>query len=219
MPGGGALRLIAHPHLERGGFHLDRFDAFLDGELIVTSRQPLLNGARALLARGFDPDAMLTMRHAGRAYDSFHPKPLREWARWTITERDRRGLQRIGWRPFADASGSHAVASSRGENGLAEGEAAETSRRRSRYGPGTSKGTIGQGQAVSSLARLETAPRELAIAGRADCSTRDGSPDGDDASARANLCPPATALPGSSMWEGKRRGAGAASRARTGFNS
>ena len=61
------LRLIAHPHLERGGYHLDRFDACLDGELITTSRQPLLDGARALLARGFDPDVMLTIRLASSA--------------------------------------------------------------------------------------------------------------------------------------------------------
>jgi hypothetical protein len=116
------LRLIAHPHLERGGYHLDRFDACLDGELITTSRQPLLDGARALLARGFDPDAMLTIRLASSAADSFRPKPIREWARWTITERDRGGLQRTTWRPFADARGSHAVASPPGRNGLAEGE-------------------------------------------------------------------------------------------------
>jgi hypothetical protein len=136
------LRLIVRPHLERGGFHLDRFDACLDGELITTSRQPLLDGARALLARGFDPDAMLTIRLASSPADSFRPKP--EWARWTITERERGGLQRTTWRPFADARGSHAVASPPGKNGLAEGEAAGTSRRRSRHGPRTRKGMIGE---------------------------------------------------------------------------
>jgi hypothetical protein len=142
------LRLIAHPHLERGGYHLDRFDACLGGELITTSRQPLLDGARALLARGFNPDAMLTIQLASSAADSFRPKPIREWARWTITERDRDGLRRERWRS----------------------------------------------------------------PGNAASSTRDGSPDGDDTSSRGNLCQPAAALPHSSMWEAKRRRAGAGSR-------
>jgi hypothetical protein len=70
---GAVLRLIVCPHLERGGFHVDRFDAYLDGELIVTSRQPLLDGARRLLQRGFDPEALLTMRMHNRPYDSFPP--------------------------------------------------------------------------------------------------------------------------------------------------
>ena len=142
------LRLIAHPHLERGGYHLDRFDACLDGELITTSRQPLLDGARALLARGFDPDAMLTIRLASSAADSFRPKPIREWARWTITERDRDGLRRERWRS----------------------------------------------------------------PGNAASSTRDAHQTATTPHRGENLCQPATALPDSSMWEAKRRRAGAGSR-------
>ena len=116
------LRLIAHPHRERGGYHLDRFDACLGGELITTSRQPLLDGARALLARGFDPDAMLTIRLGSSAADSFRPKPIREWACWIITERDRDGLRRERWRSPGNAASStrdaHQTATTprRGEN-------------------------------------------------------------------------------------------------------
>jgi hypothetical protein len=58
------------------------------------SRQPLLDGARRRLERGFDPEALLTMRMHDRPYDTLDPKPIREWAKLTIAERDRRGLQR-----------------------------------------------------------------------------------------------------------------------------
>jgi hypothetical protein len=115
------LRLIVRPHLERGGFHIDRFDADLGSEVIVTSRQPLLDGARALLARGFDPEAMLTMRTDNRAYDSFDPKPIGEWAKWTIAELDRRGLRRRRWRPLEGAVSSHPVDARSGDEGLAVG--------------------------------------------------------------------------------------------------
>jgi hypothetical protein len=50
------LTLIVAPHVERAGYHLDRFDARRAGDLIVTSRQPLLDGARTLLRSGYDPD-------------------------------------------------------------------------------------------------------------------------------------------------------------------
>jgi hypothetical protein len=58
--------LELRPHLERGGYHLDRFAAHLGGELVYIGRQPLYDGARALLERGHDPEALLTIRHAGR---------------------------------------------------------------------------------------------------------------------------------------------------------
>jgi hypothetical protein len=115
------LRLIVRPHLERGGLHIDRFDGYLDGELIVTSRQPLLDGARRLLERGFDPEALLTMRMHDRPYDSFHPKPIGEWAKWTIAELDCRGLRRKRWRPLEDAVSSHPVDARSGGEGLAVG--------------------------------------------------------------------------------------------------
>lgn len=103
------LHLIVRPHLERGGFHIDRFDAYLEDELIVTSRQPLLDGARRLLGRGFDPEAPLTMRMHDRPYDSFRPKPIREWAKWTIKELDRRGLRRQRWERLQNARSLHPV--------------------------------------------------------------------------------------------------------------
>jgi hypothetical protein len=50
------LTLILRPHIEdRNGcrFHSDRFDVYVDGELILTSRQPWHDGARELLRRGY----------------------------------------------------------------------------------------------------------------------------------------------------------------------
>jgi hypothetical protein len=48
-----------------------RFFAYVRDELIVTSRQPFLDGARALLARGYDPATPYNMRHASSATLSF----------------------------------------------------------------------------------------------------------------------------------------------------
>jgi hypothetical protein len=79
-----------------------KFTARLEstGEVIVTgTRQPLVDGARNLLARGFDPKTLLTMRHEGKAYDSFQPLPIGQWAKWTYEERDRGGLRCVIWRP------------------------------------------------------------------------------------------------------------------------
>jgi hypothetical protein len=70
-------------------------------EVVVTgTRQPLVDGARALLARGFDPATPLTMRHEGKAYDSFQPLPMGEWAKWTYAESEERALRRVNWMPF-----------------------------------------------------------------------------------------------------------------------
>lgn len=71
------------------------------GEVIVDdTRQPLVDSARALIARGFYPATPLTMRMVGKAYDSFRPAPISEWARRTYIEGDKRGLQCRRWMPF-----------------------------------------------------------------------------------------------------------------------
>jgi hypothetical protein len=48
-----------------------RFFGYLGDDLIVTSRQPFLDGARALLARGYDPATPYNMRHANSDALSF----------------------------------------------------------------------------------------------------------------------------------------------------
>ena len=80
-----------------------RFGACLESsrELIIrNSRQPLVDGARELLARGFDPATLLKMRHQGSLHDSFRPAPISEWARWTYKEGERDSLRRTLWMPF-----------------------------------------------------------------------------------------------------------------------
>jgi len=86
-----------------------RFSARLEstGEAIVTnSKQLIADGARELLARGFDPATALTMRHDGSSHDSFAPLPIGKWAKLTYEERDNGGLIRALWVPFAAPAGT-----------------------------------------------------------------------------------------------------------------
>ena len=56
------------------------FTATLDGEEIVSGTTgPLAGSARVLLARGVDPTTLITMRHAGKDFDSFEPAPIGQW--------------------------------------------------------------------------------------------------------------------------------------------
>jgi hypothetical protein len=59
--GGCMICLILRPDGRAG-----RFGAYLDGESICVSHQPLLDGARELLRRGHDPASLLTTRHEGK---------------------------------------------------------------------------------------------------------------------------------------------------------
>jgi hypothetical protein len=95
-----AERLVVTPDPQKAG----RFTARLEstGELlVVNTRQPLVDGARVLLAQGFDPGTPLTMRHEGSAHDSFQPMSIAEWAKWTYKEREKGGLAVESWMPFA----------------------------------------------------------------------------------------------------------------------
>ena len=97
-----AIRLVVtpEPDPEKAGRFVARLES--TGEVIVAStRQPLVDGARELLARGFDPAALLTMRLEGKVYDSFQPLPIGEWAKWTYKEREKGGLAVERWMPFA----------------------------------------------------------------------------------------------------------------------
>ena len=53
------------------------------------TRQPLLDGARALLKLGYDPAAVVTARHAGSEIVAMR-RPRRA-GQWTIKERDGAG--------------------------------------------------------------------------------------------------------------------------------
>jgi hypothetical protein len=82
-----------------------RYEAHLDSERVVTSDQPVVDGARELLARGFDPADMLTARHAGSDVDSFRSMPISQWARWTYKEPTSGRLQRTNWTPHPRVKG------------------------------------------------------------------------------------------------------------------
>src|SRR5262245_27750287 len=94
------LVLVVAPDAEpqKAGRFIGRLSS--TGEIIVrSSRQPLVDGARELLARGFDPATTLTMRVEGKACDSFRPAPIREWAKWSYAEGEKTPLQRQRWKP------------------------------------------------------------------------------------------------------------------------
>jgi hypothetical protein len=98
-----AIRLVVSP--EGPG----RFTARLEstGAVIVAgTRKPLVDGAREMLARGFDPAALLTMRHEGKTYDSYQPLPIGNWAGRTYEESGTKPLRRVRWMPFPTAAGT-----------------------------------------------------------------------------------------------------------------
>ncbi len=77
-----------------------KFDVFLDGELLLATMWPLTAGARALLARGWDPNRLMTVRVIGRDYDSFKPIRIGDAAKWTVEESDKGGLRLRPWKPY-----------------------------------------------------------------------------------------------------------------------
>ncbi len=56
-------------------------------------RQPVYGLARALIREGHDPETILVTRWK-HGTPAFKPAPLRVFAKWTVTEGDRRGLCR-----------------------------------------------------------------------------------------------------------------------------
>jgi hypothetical protein len=64
-----SLALTLRAHIERDGCHHERFDAYLDDELISTSRSGWHDPARKLLELGHDPETLLHVQHHGRAFD------------------------------------------------------------------------------------------------------------------------------------------------------
>jgi hypothetical protein len=94
------IDIVLRPHIERFGGHTERFDALLDDKVICTSRSGWNDPARALLALGYPPEALLRVRHEG------HPIPegvkletIGELAKWTWEESDRHGIRKVPWRP------------------------------------------------------------------------------------------------------------------------
>ncbi|GAB4240892.1 MAG: hypothetical protein Kow0032_28820 [Methyloligellaceae bacterium] len=96
-PASGVLRVV----LRDFKVHASRdksFEAWLGDECLGRFHCPRLDAARALLALGYPPDAMMTTRHEGKDYDSWKPAPIGALAEWTIEETDRDGLRRRRYR-------------------------------------------------------------------------------------------------------------------------
>ncbi len=74
---GTATHIIAvSPHVGADGTrHPNAFEARLAGALLCISETPMLDGARALLARGIaQPDDTVVMRHAGSHVDALRAR-------------------------------------------------------------------------------------------------------------------------------------------------
>lgn len=95
MPSRGSLQLTMTPVPGRPGV----YDATLPcGLCVARSRQPFLDGARALLALGHNGGTTLTASNKGSAIIA-QRSTIGEAAKWTIVETDRDGLRRRLWRP------------------------------------------------------------------------------------------------------------------------
>jgi hypothetical protein len=106
-----AITLIATPHPDPK--HSGSFVATLEsGQVVVErTRQPLADGARALIGRGLPIDTPVNLRHADRPYPSFEPMPAEWWAQWTFEESASQPLRRVLWMPFAEGAGGQKSAS------------------------------------------------------------------------------------------------------------
>ena len=78
------------------------YAAYLDGEYLCRSAQPLFEAARVLLEIGYSPITLLTTRHEGCPFDSFVPAPIGVLAKRTVKERAQGGLSIERWRPFEE---------------------------------------------------------------------------------------------------------------------
>ena len=99
-----------------------RWRVTLAGDHIGDFREPFYDGARALLARGHDPAAMLQMRHANGVIGL--SGNLGETAKWTVADSDSR-FQIVRWRPmafsFGDVSSKDGVEAIPAPSGQGEG--------------------------------------------------------------------------------------------------
>jgi hypothetical protein len=78
-----------------------RYAAVLpDGRVLVQSRQPLLDGARKLLAEGVPPETVLETRHKGSTIVA-QRSTVGEAAKWTVHESDKGGIRRERFDPEA----------------------------------------------------------------------------------------------------------------------
>jgi hypothetical protein len=92
--------IIAALAFDRDGHRLPgRFDAVIDGKVIVpATRQPFLDGARALLAEGANPEATIVLKHAGSPTECLRAR-LGAAAKLTVEESNRGKPTFRRWKP------------------------------------------------------------------------------------------------------------------------
>ena len=92
---------VAPANDARGARIAGHFEAKLGNRVIIrATRQPLLDGARALMALGVDATAAVIMRHVGSEADCITTK-IDTAARLTVKDRKRGGLAFEQWSPFS----------------------------------------------------------------------------------------------------------------------
>jgi hypothetical protein len=125
-----APNLIVSPYQDKHGrANPNKFQASLEGETAVlcVSSQPFLDGARILLDRGLDPDAILVMQHAGSDDVALHGS-LGKTAMLTVDEHN--GTVFARWKPFSLSAGPPRIANNAPE--LPDTGATTTRRKRER---------------------------------------------------------------------------------------
>jgi hypothetical protein len=90
-----AIILVITPASKPG-----RFLGCVGDEIIAASRQPFLDGARALLARGYDPAATYNMRHANSEMLSFVTTTIGHAAGLSTREDNGSGIRFQKFIPF-----------------------------------------------------------------------------------------------------------------------
>jgi hypothetical protein len=104
-PGLKSIRLILNPAFNSHDQRLHgKFTVHLDDRQLCISRQPLLDGARILLAEGFDPETPIVTRHAGDAFDAMI-STVGEAAKWTVRENETEGPRFVRWTAFPGVRG------------------------------------------------------------------------------------------------------------------
>ncbi len=122
--------IIARPTFDSTNRRLPgRFDALSDRLLVHGTKTPFLDGARALLNLGFDPNATVVMKHAGYGTECLRAR-IGVAAKLTVKEPDRGYLHFALWRPFSSSPVKAPFAQNvrNGPRGPVSGEVASSSR-------------------------------------------------------------------------------------------
>jgi hypothetical protein len=134
------LNLIVSPHRDKHGrVNPNKFRASLEGEteVLCVSSQPFLDGARILLDRGHDPEAILVMRHAGSG-DVALRGSLGKTALLTVDEHN--GTVLAKWKPFSHSAGPPRIAHLAAKASTTQAATTRRKRRRPSAGRGPQNG-------------------------------------------------------------------------------